>query len=89
VPLTWPYALFTVTPCGSHRFNLENLFDRAKAFNEDTIAEGKVLLDKFGELNKLFAKSAYSNADKNKILNGLDELVVLERTASASSHEGS
>ena len=23
-------------------FNLENLFDRAKAFNEDTIAEGKV-----------------------------------------------
>ena len=58
-------------------FNLENLFDRAKAFNEDTIAEGKVVLDKFGQLNKIFAKANYSNADKNKILNGLDELGVL------------
>ena len=59
-------------------FNLENLFDRAKAFNQDTIAEGKVVLDKFGQLNKLFAKSDYSDADKNKILKGLDELGVLQ-----------
>ena len=58
-------------------FNLENLFDRAKAFNEDTIADGKVVLDKFGQLNKRFAKSNYSNADKNKILEGLDDLGVL------------
>ena len=55
-------------------FNLENLFDRAKAFNEDTIAEGKVVLDKFGQLNKLFAKSTYSDADKTKILNVLTNL---------------
>ena len=57
---------------------MENLFDRAKAFNEDTIAEGKVVLDKFGQLNKIFAKSNYSNADKSKILNGLDDLGVLQ-----------
>ena len=45
-------------------FNLENLFDRAKAFNEDTIAEGKVVLDTFGQLNKIFAKTTYTAADK-------------------------
>ena len=58
-------------------FNLENLFDRAKVFNEDTIAEGKVVLDEFGQLNKIFAKANYSNVDKNKILTGLDQLGVL------------
>ena len=52
-------------------FNLENLFDRAKAFNEDTIAAGKVVLDTFGQLNKIFAKTTYTAADKKKILDGL------------------
>ena len=58
-------------------FNLENLFDRAKALNQDTIAEGKVVLDKFARLNKIFGKAIYSTADKQTILDDLDELGVL------------
>jgi hypothetical protein len=59
-------------------FNLENLFDRAKAFNLDTMAEGKVILDKFGRLNNLFEKKAYSKSDKQKIKDGLKEFGVLK-----------
>lgn len=59
-------------------FNLENIFDRARAFNQDTLAEGKVILDEFARLNKLFGKPTYSAADKNAILAGLDELGVLK-----------
>ena len=59
-------------------FNLENLFDRAKAFDEDTMAAGKVVLDKFGQLNKIFAKTTYTAADKKRILDGLKDLGVLK-----------
>jgi len=59
-------------------FNLENLFDRARAFDEDTMAAGKTVLDKFGQLNTLFNKPACSAADKKKILNGLKDLGVLK-----------
>jgi hypothetical protein len=59
-------------------FNLENIFDRAKAFDQNTIAEGKVILDKFGRLNKLFAKPTYSAADKKSILDNLKDLGVLK-----------
>ncbi|HMH52388.1 MAG TPA: endonuclease/exonuclease/phosphatase family protein [Candidatus Acidoferrum sp.] len=59
-------------------FNLENIFDRAKAFNQDTMAEGKVILDAFARLNKLFGKPTYSAADKNAILKGLKDLGVLK-----------
>src|SRR5262245_11305830 len=59
-------------------FNLENLFDRAKAFDLDTIAEGKVVLDKFGRLNKIFAQPTYDAADKADILAGLKDLGVLK-----------
>jgi len=31
-------------------FNLENIFDRARAANQDTIADGKVVLDEFARL---------------------------------------
>jgi endonuclease/exonuclease/phosphatase family metal-dependent hydrolase len=59
-------------------FNLENLFDRAKALNLDTFAEGKVILDKFAKLNKLFEKPQYSAADKQAMLAGLKDLGVLK-----------
>jgi hypothetical protein len=59
-------------------FNLENLFDRAKAFNQDTIADGKKVLDKFGGLNKVFARPTYSPAHKRAILDGLDDLGLLK-----------
>jgi endonuclease/exonuclease/phosphatase family metal-dependent hydrolase len=58
-------------------FNIENLFDRAKALNLDTFAAGKVVLDKFTSVNKRFEKPHYSAADKQAILTGLDDLGVL------------
>src|SRR5438477_12895987 len=58
-------------------FNLENLFDRAKALNLDTFAAGKVILDKFSRLNSLFEKQKYSASDKQTILKGLGDLGVL------------
>jgi hypothetical protein len=59
-------------------FNLENLFDRAKAFDLGTIAEGKAILDEFGRLNNWFEKDPYSASDKQKILDGLNDLGVLK-----------
>jgi endonuclease/exonuclease/phosphatase family metal-dependent hydrolase len=59
-------------------FNLENIFDRVKAFDQNTIAEGKLILDKFGRLNRLFAKPTYTAADKKAILDNLDDLGVLK-----------
>lgn len=59
-------------------FNLENIFDRAKALNQDTIAAGKVVLDEFARLNKLFSKPVYTAADKKAILKGLTDLGVLK-----------
>ena len=59
-------------------FNLENLFDRARAFDLATIRNGKAILDKFGQLNKLFAKQTYSPTDKQKIKDGLSDLGVLK-----------
>jgi len=55
-------------------FNVENLFDRARAMNQDTWAEGKVILDEFGKFNKLIAKETYSQATKDKILESLKAL---------------
>ena len=60
-------------------FNLESLFDRAKALNLETWSQGKAILDAYGRLNKLLAKSAYGPADKTKILEGLDHLGVLKK----------
>jgi hypothetical protein len=34
-------------------FNVENLFDRPRAMNLDTWAEGKPILDAFAEFNQL------------------------------------
>lgn len=59
-------------------FNLENIFDRAAALNQDTMAEGKVVLDAFARVNKLLGKTAYSAADKTAILKGLGDLGVLK-----------
>ncbi len=59
-------------------FNLENLFDRAKAFNQGTMADGKKTLDKFIRVNTAFARPTYNPADKKTILDGLDDLGVLK-----------
>src|SRR5262245_21952315 len=59
-------------------FNLENLFDRAKAFNQYTMAESEMVLDDVGRLNNLFAKAVYTAGEKAKILAGLKLLGVLK-----------
>jgi endonuclease/exonuclease/phosphatase family metal-dependent hydrolase len=60
-------------------FNLENLFDRAAALNQDTWAAGKPALDEHARLNKLLAKATYSAADKAKILESLGKLGLLKK----------
>ena len=49
-------------------FNVENLFDRAKVFNESDVAGHQPVLDAHAELNKLFEKTVYSEADKGRML---------------------
>jgi endonuclease/exonuclease/phosphatase family metal-dependent hydrolase len=60
-------------------FNLENLFDRAVALNQPTWAEGKPALEEVVRLNKLFAKTQYSSADKTQIRAGLGKLNLLKK----------
>lgn len=48
-------------------YNVENLFDRAKAMNLDTWEEGKPVLEKFAALNKLLGEITYTAAMKTKL----------------------
>lgn len=58
-------------------FNVENLFSRARAMNQDTWAEGKVILDEFSKLNKLLLSPTYTASIKTKILASLEALDLL------------
>ena len=49
-------------------FNIENLFDRAKAFNQDSTAVAQRAIRAVAELNSLFEEEAYTPARKNRIL---------------------
>lgn len=55
-------------------FNVENLFDRAKAFNEENDGEAQRVIDAVAELNGLFEKEVYRDADKERMLRLVDEL---------------
>jgi predicted extracellular nuclease len=55
-------------------FNVENLFSRARALNQDTWAEGKPVLAAYSRLNTRLQKPIYSNADKEAILADLEKL---------------
>lgn len=57
-------------------FNVENLFDRAKVFNDESDAHQDVL-DAHAELNTLFEKESYSDADKARMLVLLESLGML------------
>lgn len=48
-------------------YNVENLFQRAKALNGDTYAEGRPILAAYKEVNELFMESVYTNAIKERI----------------------
>jgi endonuclease/exonuclease/phosphatase family metal-dependent hydrolase len=55
-------------------FNLENLFDRPKAMNLATWAQGKPILEEVQRLNTLLNKANYTSADKQKIKDALKAL---------------
>ena len=60
-------------------FNVENLFDRARAFNQQTWAQGKPILTKHARINSLLNKPVYSHADKKKIMDLLLEFGLEKR----------
>lgn len=60
-------------------FNLENLFDRARALNLESWAEGREVLNVFTRVSKLLGKARYSAADKRAIVEGLGDLGVAKR----------
>jgi hypothetical protein len=55
-------------------FNVENLFDRAKAFNEENDHEAQRVINAVAELNSLFEQEIYSDTDKERMLEIVDEL---------------
>lgn len=59
-------------------FNVENLFDRAKVFNDDSAATRQDVLDAYAELNKLFEKAAYTDVDKARMLELIEALGMLD-----------
>ena len=59
-------------------FNVENLFDRARAFNDNTPAAKKAIKLE-SDLNTLFQNTTYTAANKKKMLEMLDELGLLRK----------
>lgn len=57
--------------------NVENLFDRPKAFN-DAASSSAAVLDAHARLNNLYEKTTYSAADKAKMLQLMDDLGILK-----------
>src|SRR5687767_1058118 len=57
-------------------YNVENLFDRAKAFNEES-AEAQRVIKQEADLNALFQKPQYTAANKKRILELLKALGIL------------
>ena len=60
-------------------FNVENLFERPRAFNQTTWADGQPILDAYREFNALIAKAVYSPADKKRMVELLLRLEVYRR----------
>jgi predicted extracellular nuclease len=55
-------------------YNLENLFSRVRAMNQDNWAEGKPILTLYSQLNARLQKPVYSAQDKKIILDDLAKL---------------
>src|SRR4051794_29332613 len=58
-------------------FNVQNLFDRAKALNGHTWTEGRKVLAAYAELNELLQEDPYTAEDKQQIVVLLDRLGLL------------
>lgn len=59
-------------------FNVENMFERAKALNGATWADGRAALEAHAALNALFNKQSYTAADKTRMLKLLKEQGLLK-----------
>jgi len=57
-------------------YNVENLFQRARALNQDNVEAGKEVLKKHARLNILFNKDKYTTADKHAIVDLMMDLGV-------------
>lgn len=55
-------------------YNVENLFDRAKAFNEDNVDDTQGILSAVSELNNLFEEPTYTQAHLNRMRQLIVEL---------------
>jgi endonuclease/exonuclease/phosphatase family metal-dependent hydrolase len=55
-------------------YNVENLFQRARAMNLDTWQEGKAVLKMHADFNRILGKPKYTAADKAKILELVEKL---------------
>lgn len=60
-------------------YNVENMFDRAIALNQENWAEGRPALEAHRALNTLFNKTNYSAADKQKMLALLESQGLLKK----------
>ena len=58
-------------------FNVQNLFDRAKAMNMDTWTAGRSILEAYTAVNTLFQADVYDAATKRRILGRLEQLGLL------------
>jgi endonuclease/exonuclease/phosphatase family metal-dependent hydrolase len=55
-------------------YNVENLFLRARAMNQDTWAEGADVLKMHAEMNRVLGKTSYTAADKRRIVELMEAL---------------
>lgn len=55
-------------------YNVENLFDRAKAMNLDTWEDGRPVLEAFAKLNALLGEETYTASIKNRMVELLIKL---------------
>jgi endonuclease/exonuclease/phosphatase family metal-dependent hydrolase len=60
-------------------FNVENLFERAKAFNLQDKEAARVVLEQYARLNDLFNEPSYSKAAKSEMVDLLTKLGLAER----------
>jgi endonuclease/exonuclease/phosphatase family metal-dependent hydrolase len=55
-------------------FNVENLFSRARALNQEGWSEGREILSDYNRLNTILQKPVYTAANKQAILAAIDRL---------------
>jgi endonuclease/exonuclease/phosphatase family metal-dependent hydrolase len=63
-------------------FNVENLFSRVRAMNQESWAEGKEILNEYSQLNTILEKAVYTEDDKAAILTFIERLGLTEQDES-------